>query len=94
MAALIVLLPLLLSLMRVPIPLVSMLIVAYVVLGAAGKPLYLRKARRTIASIRAAAPDEASAREAIAHAGGVSVPAAVFGFLLIATYIVFAVPKV
>jgi hypothetical protein len=91
LTALIVLMPVLFSLMRAPSALVSVIGVAYAILGAFGKRLYLRKARRTIASIRAAAPDEASARAAIGQAGGVSVAGAVFGLLLIAAFVAFHV---
>ena len=52
-----------------------------------GKRLYVAKARRTIAEIRAAAPDEAAARATIERAGGVSVAGAVIGVLLIGAFV-------
>lgn len=94
LAALVVLLPVLLSLMRLPSALVSATGAAPMILGAFGKRLYLRNARRAIASIRAAAPDERRARAAIAEAGGVSIAGAVFGLLLIAAFVLIAVLRV
>ena len=93
LAAVTVLLSVLPNLLHVASGPVRWLSLGYAVLGAFGKPLYLAKARRTVAAIRAAAPDEASARATIAKAGGVSIAGAVFGLLLIAAFFVFAISR-
>ena len=46
-----------------------------------GRRLYVGGARRTIARIRAAEPDEAAAEDVIRRAGGVSIAGAVIGAL-------------
>jgi hypothetical protein len=89
-AAITVLAPVLFSLVHLPAGLLRWISLASAILGAFGKPLYRAKARRTIAAIRAAAPDEASAREAIGRAGGVSRAGAVFGLLLLIAFLAFA----
>jgi hypothetical protein len=92
-AAITVFTPVLFSLVHVPAEPLRWIGMASTVLGAFGKRLYRAKARRTIAAIRAAAPDEASAREAIARAGGVSRAGAAFGFLLLLAFLAFAFLK-
>jgi hypothetical protein len=67
---------------------------SFAFLGAFGHWLYLAKARKTIAEIRAVAPDEASAREAIARAGGVSIGGAFIGALLVAAFLAFSFLKI
>lgn len=91
-AAITVFMPVLFSLVHLPIPSDVMRWISFVsaALGAFGKPLYRAKARRTIRAIRAAAPDEASARETIARAGGVSNAGAAFGLLLLIAFFAFA----
>jgi len=93
-AAITVLLPVLASLVHVPGEITRWIGFGFAFLGAFGKRLYLARARRMIAEIRAAATDEANARETIARAGGVSVAGAVIGALLIAAFIAFAFLKV
>jgi hypothetical protein len=90
LAALTVLSPVLLALLHMANGPLRWLSLGFMILGAFGKRLYLAKARRTIAAIRAAAPDEASARAAIAQAGGVSIAGAIFGLLLIGAFFAFA----
>ncbi len=89
-AAITVLLPVFLSLVHVPSGVLRWIGLGYAILGAFGKRLYLAGARRAIAAIRARAPDEISARETIARAGGVSTAGAAFGLLLIAAFLAFA----
>jgi hypothetical protein len=92
-AAITVVLPVLSGLVHAPEGVTSWIGFGLSLLGAFGKRLYLAKARKIIAEIRAAAPDEASARETIALAGGVSVAGAVIGALLIAAFLAFAILK-
>jgi hypothetical protein len=92
-AAITVVTPVLCSLVHVPYGVTQWIAFGFSLLGAFGKRLYLAKARKMIAEIRAAAPDEASARETIARAGGVSRAGAVFGALLIAAFVSFAFLK-
>jgi hypothetical protein len=90
-AAIVVLSPVLLSLFHVPNDVLSWISFGFAFLGAFGKRLYLVKARRAIVAVRAGAPDEISARETIARAGGVSPAGAAFGVLLIAAFFAFAI---
>ena len=57
----------------------------------AGRKLYVAGARRTIARIRAASPDEDAARDLLRRAGGVSTAGAIVGglFFVSTTFIVF-----
>jgi uncharacterized protein DUF2628 len=89
-AAITVLLPVFLSLVHVPSGVLRWIGLGSAILGAFGKRLYLAAARRAIAAIRAGAPDEISARETIARAGGASHAGAAVGVLLIAAFFAFA----
>ncbi|WP_158814958.1 DUF2628 domain-containing protein [Methylocapsa sp. S129] len=93
-AAITILLPVLASLVHVPGEITRWIGFGFAFLGAFGNRLYLARARKMIAEIRAAATDEANARETIARAGGVSVAGAVIGALLIAAFVAFALLKV
>jgi hypothetical protein len=92
-AAITVLAPVIFSLIHVPYDVIQWIAFGFSILGAFGKRLYLARARKMIAEIRAAAPDEESARETIARAGGASRAGAVFGALLIAAFVSFAFLK-
>jgi hypothetical protein len=92
-AAITVVAPVIFSLVHVPYEIIQWIAFGFSILGAFGKRLYLARARKMIAEIRAAAPDEESARETIARAGGVSWAGAVFGALLIAAFVSFAFLK-
>jgi hypothetical protein len=89
-AAITVVLPVFTSLIHVPYVVIQCIAFGFSILGGYGKRLYLARARKMIAEIRAAALDEESARETIARAGGVSRAGAVFGALLIAAFVSFA----
>jgi hypothetical protein len=92
-AALTVLLPVFVSLFHPPVEAAEATGLVLSLFGAFGKRLYLAKARKTIAEIRAAAPDEATARETIVRAGGASRAGAVIGALLMVAFVAFAVLK-
>jgi hypothetical protein len=89
-AAITVLAPVLSTLLHAPYGVKHWIAFGFLLLGGFGKRLYLAKARRMIAEIRAEAPDEQSARETIARAGGVSRAGAVFGVPLVAAFVSFA----
>lgn len=89
-AAITILLPVVSGLFGVPGEVTRWLGFGFAFLGAFGRRLYVAKARRMIAEIRADAPDETWARETIARAGGTSRAGAVFGVLLIGAFLAFA----
>ena len=60
------------------------------IVGAFGRGIYLRGARRTIGRIRAEAPDEAAAQATLRAAGGVSIAGAVVGALLYVSILALA----
>ena len=92
-AAVTVMTPVLCSLLHVPFQVTQWIAFGFSLLGGFGKHIYLDRARRMIAEIRAGAPDEESARETIRRAGGVSQAGAVFGALLIGAFVCFAFLK-
>jgi hypothetical protein len=92
-AALVVLGPVVASLAHLPGSLVQGAALAASLLGAFGNRLYLARARRMIAEIRAAAADEAAARATIARAGGVSVAGGIVGALLVGAFLALAFLK-
>jgi hypothetical protein len=92
-ASAVVLVPIVLSLMHAPSIIVrgSGLVVS--LLGAVGPRLHTVKARRIIAEIRAAAPDDATARLTIGQAGGVSTAGAVLGAFVTISVLMIAFVK-
>jgi hypothetical protein len=93
-AAIVVLPPVFASLVHVPGAVLLAIVLGCSILGAFGKPMYLARARRMIAEIRAAEPDEAIAQATIARAGGASLAGAVIGVLLIAAFVAVAFLKI
>jgi Protein of unknown function (DUF2628) len=89
-AAITVVAPVLSTLLHAPYGVKYWIAFGFCLLGGFGKRLYLAKARRMIAEIRAEAPDEESVCETIARAGGVSRAGAVFGVPVVAAFVSFA----
>jgi hypothetical protein len=65
------------------VPYLSWLNWSAAIVGAAGLPLYVGAARRTIARVRASAADEAEAQALLARAGGVSRIGAAIGVAIV-----------
>jgi hypothetical protein len=92
-ASIIVLFPILLSLLQMPNAILRGMGLLVSLFGAFGPRLHTAKGRRTIAEIRAAVPDDATARLTIGQAGGVSVAGAVLGVLVTISVLMIALVK-
>jgi hypothetical protein len=89
-ASVVVLLPIFLSLLHAPSAILRGVGLLISLFGAFGPRFHMAKARRLIAEIRAAAPDDAIARMTIGQAGGVSIAGAVLGALVTISVVMIA----